>query len=172
MVSTEGAKRFLSTNKEKKFDLVACINSVAFGVNYKSTLSKMKSLTAPGGQVVIGLPYLLKRPSRDLLKQLNSSLGITLSDLATYQSLLAAGEKLKLSPLWATVASQDEVDQYEWSVAAEIEKYASENPKADETELLLMQARANRRLFVNSSRESLGFGLFVFRNEGVIGKTK
>lgn len=159
-VNLNGVEGFLAESEAKKFDLVSCINSVALGTNFRKILDGLRKTTKPGGLIVVGIPYWKGIPTKAFLKHLN----ILKSDLATHTQFIRVAENKGLIPLWASLASQDEIDTYEWSTSFEIENYVDQNKKTKDNESLLEFARENRRIFLSLSRECWGFGLYVFRN--------
>ena len=137
----------------QKFDIGASIGS-------PGTLSQLVSLVAPGGLVLYGNGYWRREPDPAYL----AALGATREDLSDYGGTIAAGEELGLTPLHAVVASVDDFDRYEWQWSRNGERYAAAHPNEPGVDEFLAWIRAGRQRYVAlGGRETLGFGLFLFR---------
>jgi trans-aconitate methyltransferase len=137
----------------QQFDIAASIGSPA-------TLSRLVSLVEPGGLVLYGNGYWRREPDAAYL----AALGATREELADYSGTIAAGEELGLVPLHAVVASVDDFDRYEWRWSRNGERYAAAHPDEPGVDEFLAWIRAGRRRYVAlGGRETLGFGLFLFR---------
>ena len=135
------------------FDLVASVGSPA-------QLSSLAGLVRPGGLVLYGDGYWRKEPSSDYL----DALGAKREELDDYAGTVRRGEELGLAPVYAVTASIDDFDRYEWSWSLNGERYAGEHPDEPGVEEFLEWIRAGRRRYVElGGRDTLGFGLFLFR---------
>ena len=135
------------------FDLVASVGSPA-------QLSSLAGLVRPGGLVLYGDGYWRGEPSSEYL----DALGAKREDLDDYAGTVRRGEELGLTPVYAVTASIDDFDRYEWSWSLNGERYAGEHPDEPGVEEFLEWIRAGRRRYVElGGRDTLGFGLFLFR---------
>jgi len=135
------------------FDLVASVGSPA-------RLSSLAALVRPGGLVLYGESYWRQEPSAEYLEALEASR----DDFADYAGTLRRAEELGLTPEYAVTASGDDFDRYEWSWSRNGERYAAEHPDEQGVGELLEWTRAGRRRYTElGGRETLGFGLFLFR---------
>ena len=135
------------------FDLVASVGSPA-------QLSSLAGLVRPGGLVLYGDGYWRGEPSSEYL----DALGAKREDLDDYAGTVRRGEELGLTPVYAVTASIDDFDRYEWSWSLNGERYAGEHPDELGVEEFLEWIRAGRRRYVElGGRDTLGFGLFLFR---------
>jgi hypothetical protein len=83
--------------------------------------------------------------------------------MADYTGTIRAGTELGLTPLYATTASVDDFDHYEWTWSLNGERYAAAHPDEPGVADFLAWIRNGRRRYVElGGRETLGFGLFVF----------
>jgi len=138
---------------ERKFDIVVSVGSPA-------TLAQLAALVAPGGHVVYGEGYWRRPPTQEYLEALGADEG----DLTDYGGVIRAGEVLRLVPLYAVTADTDDFDRYEWQWSLNGERYAAAHPDERGVPEFLSWIRAGRRRYVElGGRETLGFGLFVFR---------
>ncbi len=135
------------------FDLVASVGSPA-------QLSSLAGLVRPGGLVLYGDGYWRGEPSSEYL----DALGAKREELDDYAGTVRRGEELGLTPVYAVTASIDDFDRYEWSWSLNGERYAGEHPDEPGVEEFLEWIRAGRRRYVElGGRDTLGFGLFLFR---------
>ena len=135
------------------FDLVASVGSPA-------QLSSLAELVRPGGLVLYGDGYWRLEPSSPYLH----ALGATREELADYAGTIRRGADLGLTPLYAVTASLVDFDRYEWTWSLNGERYAAEHPDEPGVGEFLEWIRAGRRRYVDlGGRETLGFGLFLFR---------
>ena len=135
------------------FDLVASVGSPA-------RLASLAQLVRPGGLVLYGEGYWRQEPTAEYRAALEPSR----DDLADYAGTLRRGEELGLTPEYAVTASVDDCDRYEWSWSRNGERYAAEHPDEPGVGEFLEWIRAGRRRYTElGGRETLGFGLFLFR---------
>ena len=88
-------------------------------------------------------------------------------ELSDYAGTIAAGEELGLLPLYAAAATTEDFDRYEWRWNLNGERYAAEHLGEPGVEELRAWIRNGRRRYVElGGRETLGFGLFLFRRDG------
>jgi len=138
------------------FDLVASVGSPA-------RLSSLAGLARPGGLVLYGDGYWRREPSAELLAAYEA----TRDELDDYAGTIRRGEELGLLPVYAVTASVDDFDRYEWSWSVNGERYAAEHPDEPGVPEFLEWIRGGRRRYVElGGRETLGFGLFLFRAAG------
>jgi SAM-dependent methyltransferase len=138
------------------FDLVASVGSPA-------QLSSLAGLVRPGALVLYGDGYWRREPSSEYLE----ALGATRDELDDYAGTFRRGEELGLTPVYAVTASVDDFDRYEWTWSMNGERYARERPDETGVDGLLEWVRAGRRRYVElGGRDTLGFGLFLFRARG------
>ena len=138
------------------FDLVASVGSPA-------QLSSLAGLVRPGGLVLYGDGYWRQKPSSEYLDALGAKRG----ELDDYAGTVRRGEELGLTPVYAVTASIDDFDRYEWSWSLNGERYAAEHPDEPGVEEFRGWISGGRRRYVElGGRDTLGFGLFLFRAAG------
>jgi SAM-dependent methyltransferase len=138
------------------FDLVASVGSPA-------QLSSLAGLVRPGGLVLYGDGYWRREPSEEYLE----ALGAARDELEDYAGTIRRATELGLTPLYAVTASVDDFDRYEWSWSLNGERYAAEQPKEPGVGEFIDWIRAGRRRYLElGGRDTLGFGLFLFRAAG------
>lgn len=138
------------------FDLVASVGSPA-------QLASLAGLVRPGGLVLYGDGYWRQEPSAEYLDALGAGRG----ELDDYSGTIRRGEELGLTPVYAVTASVDDFDRYEWSWSVNGERYAREHPGEPGLDGFLAWIRGGRRRYAElGGRDTLGFGLFLFRAAG------
>ncbi|MDN3018315.1 class I SAM-dependent methyltransferase [Paenibacillus sp. BSR1-1] len=143
------------------YDLGICIGSTHALGGLESTLKAMKGLVRKNGFILIGEGYWKQTPSAKYLAALG---GAEESELRSHAENVKAGEELGLIPLWSYVANEEDWDEYEWLYSMSVENYCLENPEDPDQDAMLERIRAWRRTYLTWGRDTLGFGLYLFRN--------
>ena len=144
------------------FDLAMCIGASWVYQGHRGTLRALKSMTKPGGLVLVGEPFWLREPDEAYLAAENH----TRDMFGTHYENVIVGEEEDLVPLYTMVSNQDDWDRYEglqWYSAA---VYAKENH--DDPDILEILARVahGRTSYLRWGRDTLGWALYLFRKEG------
>jgi SAM-dependent methyltransferase len=141
------------------FELAVTVGASVDG--FRATLRRLRDFAGSGGLVLLGEGYWRQPPSGTYL----GALGATEDDLSDYPGMIAAGVELGLTPLYVTTSSVDDFDRYEWQWSANGERYAAAHSGEPGVDDLLAWIRRGRNRYVNlGGRETLGFGLFLFRS--------
>jgi SAM-dependent methyltransferase len=136
------------------FDLVVCIASSHALGGFPDALGRLRDLTVPGGQVLLGEGYWRRPPSEEYLEALG---GASADELTGYDALLRAAEDAGLVPVHASVASHQDWDRYEWRLILNSERSGL-------PELRERAEAARGRLALPAGRETLGFALLLLAN--------
>jgi SAM-dependent methyltransferase len=136
-----------------RFDLVVCIASSQALGGFPAALARLRDLTSPGGQVLLGEGYWRREPSADYLDALG---GATPDELPDYGGLFAAARDAGLTALWSCAASERDWDRYEWTQVLNAERHGAKP-------LRERAAAGRRRLAMPGGRETLGFALVLLR---------
>jgi ubiquinone/menaquinone biosynthesis C-methylase UbiE len=144
------------------YDLGICIGSTHAMGGLELTLRTLKRLVRKNGYLLIGEGYWKQPPSSEYLEGLG---GADESELKSHAENVKTAEELGLIPLWSYVASDDDWDEYEWLYSMSIENYCHQNPDDPDYEAMLKRIRAWRRTYLKWGRDTLGFGLYLFRNQ-------
>jgi hypothetical protein len=113
-----------------------------------------------GGLVLYGEGYWRREPTSEYL----DALGTARDELDDYAGTIRRGTELGLAPVYAATASIDDFDRYEWSWSRNGERYAADHPDEAGVADFVEWIRAGRRRYVDlGGRDTLGFGLFLFR---------
>ncbi|MFE8694924.1 SAM-dependent methyltransferase [Cytobacillus sp. FJAT-53684] len=146
--------------KKEEYELGMCIGSTHALGGLESTLQTLKRLVKKNGYILIGEGYWKQPPSKEYLMALG---GANESDLKTHAENVKIGEDLGLIPLWSYVSSDDDWDDYEWLYSSSIENYCHDNPNDPDREAMLKRIRSWRTTYLKWGRDTLGFGLYLFR---------
>jgi ubiquinone/menaquinone biosynthesis C-methylase UbiE len=143
------------------FDIALCTGSThAFG-GYRQTLHALARVVRPGGQLLVGEGYWRKDPEPGYL----TALGTTRAEFHDHAGNVAVGVEEGLVPLYSTVSSGDEWDRYEGLYLRAVERYTAEHPEDPDTPALRDHIRRWRDAYLRWGRDTLGFGLYLFRVE-------
>ncbi|MDM5225085.1 class I SAM-dependent methyltransferase [Cytobacillus sp. NJ13] len=159
-IITEDAKVAIKTINEK-FNAAICIGSTHALGGLHETLDTLSKCVNKGGYVLIGEGYWKKQPSKEYLEALG---GAEESELLSHSENVKVGEKLGLIPLWSYTTNDDEWDEYEWLFAMSIENYCYEHPDDPDRDAMLQKIRTWRSSYLKWGRDTLGFGIYLFRN--------
>ncbi|HEX2836893.1 MAG TPA: methyltransferase domain-containing protein [Phycisphaerales bacterium] len=141
------------------FDCACCIGSThAFG-DTSACVRGLRDVVRPGGLAVVGLGYWKRPPAPEYLV----AMGAAAEENTTHAGNIGLLVREGLVPVWATTASDDEWDEYEWAYARNIEDFARANPGDPDTARFLERSRGWRDIVAAWGRETLGFGLYVAR---------
>lgn len=149
-----------------EFDAAICLGSThAFGSGeaaYSNTIQRLSAAVRPGGLILIGEGYWKQAPAPEYLKLIGDPVGI----YRDHAGNVAFAEERGLLPLYATVSSEDEWDQFEWSHQLKIQRLAAAHPNDPAWVQRLTRARQWRDGFLRWGRSTMGFGLYLFRTPG------
>jgi SAM-dependent methyltransferase len=143
------------------FALAACIGSSHALGSLDETLARLTELVRPGGYLLVGEGYWLRKPAPEELEPL----GAAESDLGSFANLLSVGESYGLAPVHVAVATPRDWDSYEWAYVFNLDRYAAGHPDEEGIELVRQRADAmrRRRLLAAERGEMLGFALVTWR---------
>jgi SAM-dependent methyltransferase len=144
------------------FDLGICIGATHALGGLAPTLRELQRCVRRGGHLVIGEGYWKQKPCPEYLAALGDA---SESELQSHHQNVKTAEQLGLVPLWAYTASDDDWDEFEWEYSGTVERYCHAYPDDPECEALLTRIRAWRGAYLQWGRATLGFALYLFRND-------
>ena len=144
---------------DRFFDLAMCIGASWIYRGHQGTLRALKSMTKPGGLVLVGEPFWIKEPDEAYLAAENH----TRDMFGTHYKNVLVGEQEDLVPLYTMVSNQDDWDQYEtlqWYAAA---MYARDNQDDPDVPEILTRVAHGRRNYLRWGRDTVGWALYLFQ---------
>jgi SAM-dependent methyltransferase len=153
------AREFAGELEPGSFDLSLCIGSSHALGGPATALETLKPLTRTGGHILLGEGYWKRRPAPEYLE----GFGARESELTNHAANVALGESRGLIPIWSATAGERDWDEYEWAYSRGIEDFAAANPQDPDTPAMLERSRVWRRLYLEHGRDTMGFGLYLFR---------
>ena len=141
--------------------LTACLGAThAFG-GLTKTLDALRTRTEIHGRIVVGEGFWKQTPSAEYLEVLEGTqdeFGDHLGNVRT-----GVGWGLKLVDAWTSTLG--EWEDFEDAYSEGIESYALENPGDPSVPDMLRRIRRWRQGYLRWGRETLGFGVYVFRRD-------
>jgi ubiquinone/menaquinone biosynthesis C-methylase UbiE len=157
----EDASSALERCNEDEYDVGICIGSTHALGGLESTLRMLKRVVKENGHILIGEGYWKQPPSPEYLEALG---GADESELTTHAENIKTAEQLGLIPLWSYVSSEDDWDEYEWLYSKSVEDYCQSHIDDPDREAMLERIRSWRHTYLKWGRDTLGFGLYLYRN--------
>jgi SAM-dependent methyltransferase len=131
--------------------------SHAFG-QFAEALAALAALVRPGGEIMIADPYWRIEPAEEFLAFLGAKSTVHL----THAGNEAAGLAVGLMPLYSCVSNADEWDHYEGLFCRAVERFAQDHPQDPDAQPYRERIRAWRDCYHKWSRDTLGFGFYLF----------
>jgi SAM-dependent methyltransferase len=144
------------------FDLVMAIGPGWEHSSFGGLLQQMHRHVVERGLLLVADGYWRVEPTDDYLRHL----GATRDEMQAHADNVRTGIGLGLEPLWATTATEQDWDRYEWRWLAAVERWAASHPRDPQRAVFLERARAGRDRYLAGGREQLGFGIYLFRATG------
>lgn len=144
-------------------DLAVCIGSSHAYGGYRDSLRALRQVIKPGGLLLIGEGYWKITPAPEYLVLLKA----TQDELNDHAGNVAVAVGLGLTPLFASVSSDDDWDDYEGLYALSVERYAAQHPDDPDVPAMLGRIRPWRDGYLRWGRDTLGFALYLFQKPAV-----
>lgn len=158
-IITQDAELAIKSLNEK-FNVGICIGSSHALGGYFKTIKSLTNIVVKGGYIVLGELYWRKKPDEEYLE----FFGGDEQDVLSHSENIFKAQEYGLIPLWALVSSEDDWDSYEWLYSKSIEDYCYDNPEDPDCPEMLERIRGWRKMYLKYGRETLGFGIYLFRN--------
>lgn len=140
------------------YDLVSWLGGPYLGEGFSSTLSRLCGWVRPGGYLLLGHGFWSSAPSPEYLR----ATGIGADEFVEHWRNIELGRNAGLTLLSTSVSSRDEWDDFEGRILCNWEHRLD-----DEHDEALEELVARKRQWNDAQqrwgRESLGFGLYLFR---------
>jgi len=152
------ARGFLSSGTDE-YGVACCVGSTHALGGLHPALEVLSRLTRGPGWVLVGEGYWKRTPAPEYL----ADLGASPADYHTHAGNVAAGVRAGLVPMHARCASDEEWDRYEWAYCRNVERFVEANPDDPDAAAMIERARKWREVVLAWGRDTLGFGLYLFR---------
>jgi cyclopropane fatty-acyl-phospholipid synthase-like methyltransferase len=146
---------------DESFDLSACVGSSHACGGLRKALCTLARAVRPGGYVLMGEGYWRREPNDDYL----AALGTTRDELTSHAGNVRLGIENGLTPMYVVASNQDEWDHYEWMYGLSVERHLKAHPEDPDRDAMAERIREWRRHYMESGRDTLGFGLYLFAKE-------
>jgi ubiquinone/menaquinone biosynthesis C-methylase UbiE len=124
-----------------------------------TALAALARHVRPGGSLLWGETHWKREPS----EMMGLLLGQAASAYGSHSDYVHAGETAGLLPLYAVTASGQEWDEYTWRYTTALETHLRDHPDDPDAPILHNRAQGWRSLYLTEGRETMGFGLYLFR---------
>lgn len=143
-------------------DLAACIGASWIWGGHRGTLRALRAASRPGGLVLVGEPYWRREPAPEYL----AAAGLGADDFGTLEGNAAVGVEEGLTLLYVLPSTDADWDRYEMLQLRAAERYAGAHPDDPDLPELLARARGGAASYLRWGRDTLGWGLYLFRAPG------
>ncbi|MEZ4591759.1 MAG: class I SAM-dependent methyltransferase [Chloroflexota bacterium] len=123
-----------------------------------NALVSLKTITKPGGLIILGDGYWRQEPDPAYLQ----ATGINKEELRTHAENIAAGRKIGLECIYALTASRHEWDHFEGAFWLVAERELRQTPGDAQIAAKVKRRRLWKNAYWQWGRETMGFGLYVF----------
>lgn len=152
--------------EERTFDLVVATGSwglVEGRPEPARIFPRLRDSARPGGYVLFGDPFLKQAPPP------RSAALLGAVDYQSFAGYVALAEAAGLEPVAALASSDGDYDDFIWRMNANLLTWARANPAHPQAPVQLRRAAMLRTLHLEEGRDTLGFGLYLFRRSGSLG---
>lgn len=156
-IKMDGAK--YKPESSQLFDLTMCIGASWVYGGYRGTIQALKKMTKSGGLIIVGEPFLLKKPSEEYLKAAE----IKREELGTHHDNAKVGEEEGLTCIYTLVSNHDDWNHYETLQWWAVDEHVRANPEDQDTPELLERKRREKETYLRWGKETLGWAIYVFR---------
>jgi len=140
-------------------DLVVCIGSTHASGGYGGVLKTARRLLRAGGLLLVGEGYWKRPPAADYLAFLQA----TADEHGIHQGNQTAGINEGFDLLACSECRQEEWDAYEEQYSRNVESHVRATPHDPDARVMLERIRPWREAYLRWGRDTLGFGLYLFR---------
>lgn len=153
------SKAFLA--QAEPYDLIVCAGASGVAAASREPSDVLATLAAhvrPGGFVLWADPFWKTAPSPAL-----AAMAAEYASYKTHAENVMAGDGAGLVCWYAGVSADQDWDDYSWRINASARAWLDANPDDPEAESVRQRTDFLRGVYLNLSREALGFGVYLFR---------
>ncbi len=148
----------LSADPES-YGFISSLGGPRIGTSYRDTLRALGSWLRPGGYLLMGELFWAKQPDPEYLE----ATGLPTDGMNDHWGNMQAGRDEGLTPLFACVSNRDEWDAFEGRILYNVELRAEAYPTEPGLQDNLQHRRAWWEAQQRWGRDTMGFGLYLFR---------
>ncbi len=146
--------------QDNSFQIAVCVGSSHALGGIDSSLRTLARAVEPTGLVLVADLFWKREPEPRHLAEM----GMSLSDLdPSYADLIGRGSAHNLQPVFCQVSTQQEWDDYEWSLIGSVDRHLYKNPDDPEAEQLRKHLEFMRSSYLKWRRDSMGFVTVLYR---------
>ena len=146
--------------QDNSFQIAICVGSSHALGGIDSSLRTLARAVEPSGLVLLADLFWKREPEPRQLAEMGMSFG----DLdPSYVELMGRGSAYNLQPVFCQVSTQEEWDDYEWSLIGSVDRHLNKNPNDPEAEQLREHLEFMRSSYLEWRRESMGFVTVLYR---------
>ena len=123
-----------------------------------AVLAALRPHVRTGGFLLWADPFWKREPEPMFVAMLGS-----LAAYKTHAENIAAGEAADLIPYYAAVSPDQDWDDYAWRMAAAVEHWLAAHPDDPEAASVRQRGAFMRAAYIAQGRDSMGFGVYLFR---------
>lgn len=143
----------------EKADIAACVGATWIGGGVAGTIALLAKSLKPGGSVLIGEPYWLKRPPTEEIAK--SCLAGSIADFHLLPELLASFGDLGYDIVEMVLADREGWDRYEAAKWLTMRRWLDENPGDELAGEIRARLTSEPVRYATYTREYLGWGTFA-----------
>lgn len=144
---------------DEKVDIAACVGATWIGGGVAGTIDLLTQSLKPGGIVLIGEPYWLKRPLTEEVAK--SCLAGSIADFHLLPELLASFGDLGYDVVEMVLADQEGWDRYEAAKWLTMRRWLAENPGDELAAEIRAKLTSEPVRHATYTRDYLGWGVFA-----------
>lgn len=144
---------------DEKVDIAACVGATWIGGGVAGTIDLLTQSLKPGGIVLIGEPYWLKRPPTEEVAK--SCLAGSIADFHLLPELLASFGDLGYDVVEMVLADQEGWDRYEAAKWLTMRRWLAENPGDELADEIRARLASEPVRHATYTRDYLGWGTFA-----------
>lgn len=141
------------------FAAAICTGSTHAYGGYAETLRALSRLVRSRGRILVGEGFWKREPDPEYL----AALGAAPDELMSHEGNIVVGEGVGLRLMHVATSSLEEWDHFEGLYARTVEEYASAHPEDPDSGAMGERIARWRDAYVRWGRDTLGFGLYLFR---------
>ncbi len=142
------------------FDVAMCVGASWIFEDHAGTLRALKKMTRPVGLVIVGEPFWLKEPDAEYLETSK----MTHDSFRLHAKNVLQGEEMGLNCLYTLVSNKDDWDHYETLQWWAVDNYIQSHRDDPDNQELLEKTKMEKELYLRWGRDTLNWGVYIFRN--------